>query len=134
MSRALRLLLIALLGAAALWTVSRLAHEAAWARSWTTMPAALQATALALCAVTLLPFALLAAAVVRAPVEGNRFAGVAAIAVLTVSVGAFAIWQALDVARGDQRGLVFLFVPPVQLVGAVLALAMSLKARGPGPA
>jgi hypothetical protein len=133
MSRVLRLLVIALLCAAALWTVSRLAHEAVWARSWTAMPAALQAAALALCAVTLLPFALLAAAAMRAP-SGHRFTWVAAIAIVTVGVGAFAIWQALDVARGDQRGLIFLFVPPVQLVGAVLALALSLEFRGRGPA
>jgi len=97
------------------------------------MPAALQAAALALCAVTLLPFALLAVAVMRAPLEGHRFARVAAITVVTVGVGVFATWQALDVARGDQRGLIFLFVPPVQLVGAVLVLALSLRVRGRVP-
>jgi hypothetical protein len=129
MNRALRPFLVALMGTAAIWTVARMAHEGAWVSGWAGMSAMARTSALSWSALTLLPFALLALTLARPNPEGHRFAWVAAIAVLTVGGGAFMIWQALDVVRGDQRGLIFLFVPPAQLVGAVLALAVSVTTR-----
>ena len=127
--RAVRLLLVVLLCSAAIWTLARMAHEGAWVRGWAGLSAVARISALSWSALAILPFALLALALTRPNLGGLRFAWVAAIAVLTVDAGVFVIWQALDVVRGDQRGLVFLFVPPIQLVGAVLALAASSGRR-----
>ena len=126
MNRSLRLLLIALLCAAGFWTLVLMTHEGAWAAGWATMSAMRRIMVVTLSILTLSPYALLTVAVWRPALEGRRLALVAAIALATAGAGVFAIGQALFVSHGDQRGLIFLFVPPIQLAGAMLAFVLSL--------
>ena len=57
MNRALRLLLVALLCAAAGWTVARMAHEGAWVRGWAGMSVVSRLAGLSWSALAILPFA-----------------------------------------------------------------------------
>ena len=132
MNRALRLLLIALLWAAAIWTLACMTHEGAWASDWATMSAIRRIMVISLSILTLTPYALLTVTVWRLALQGRRLALVAAIALMTAGAGVLAIGQALFVSRGDQRGLIFLFVPPIQLAGAMLAFVLSLGGARPG--
>jgi hypothetical protein len=107
--------------AAAGWTILLMAREGGWSER-----AGLQFVAPALfSAFALLPFIVLLVAVRRSLGDAKKALLVSAIAAVTVGVGVYMVYDALFVSRGDQRGLIFIFVPPVQLVGAILALGFS---------
>ena len=76
----------------------------------------------------LLPFIVLLVAIRRSLGDAKTALLVSAIAAVTVGVGVYMVYDALFVSRGDQRGLIFIFVPPVQLIGAILALGFSGRA------
>lgn len=63
---------------------------------------------------TLFSVAVYAAAAARVALKRSRGAAIAAVGV--IGVAAWAIGDALFVHRGDQRGLVFVFLPPLQWI------------------
>lgn len=111
--------------AAAGWTLMLMAQEGKWVERSLSQPVA----PVLLSAFTLLPFLVLLIAIWRALGEARKLMLVSAIAAITVGIGVYIVYQALFVSRGDQRGLIFVFVPPIQLVGAIFALAFSGRAR-----
>jgi len=111
--------------AAAGLTILLMAREGRWIENWPQMGAWQLIVRLLLCGFALLPFVLLSIAMRRSLHNPKRLIAVSAIALITVAAGIYAIYDALFVTRGDQRGLIFLFVPPLELVGAILAMAFS---------
>ena len=123
MRAALMLLWVAICAAAAGWIIVLMWREGAW--QWTHMALGQRTAVLLLTAFALAPFVLLVLAVWRSLADAKRLIRVSAIGLITMAVGIYLVYDALFVSRGDQRGLIFLFVPPIQLVGAIIALAFT---------
>jgi hypothetical protein len=110
---------------AAGWTLILMAQEGMWGqRSGSQLVAPVLFSAF-----TLLPFIVLLIAIWRALGEAKQFLLVSAAAAVTVGLGVYMVYDALFVSQGDQRGLIFIFVPPVQLIGAIFALGVAGRAK-----
>jgi hypothetical protein len=102
-------------------------NEGLWISQWSSLTTSEHLTILLIISFALLPFFIFALALWRSLKILKIHLIVSLITVASVGLGIYMIYYSLFISSGDQRGLIFIFVLPLNLLGSVLAAIISKK-------
>lgn len=111
----------------AIWILYQMNNEGLWISQWSSLTTSEHLTILLIISFALLPFFIFALALWRSLKILKIHLIVSLITVASVGLGIYMIYYSLFISSGDQRGLIFIFVLPLNLLGSVLAAIISKK-------
>lgn len=111
----------------AIWILYQMSNEGLWISQWSSMTTSEHIIILLIISFALLPFFIFALALWHSLKIFKTHLIVSLITLASIGLGIYMIYHSLFISSGDQRGLIFIFVLPLNLLGSVLAAIISKK-------